>query len=148
MPVETDKKRQIKPPRLRQFGGSLLILLTFLLLLNFIVPSFFGPRLPQVPYSDFIAQVQQGKVNRAIVGNESIEYVLETQTPEGKPAEQVLATRPVALDLDLPKILRDNHVEFAAPPPDQNGWIGTLLSWVAPPLIFFGIWGFFLAGSL
>jgi cell division protease FtsH len=148
MPVETNNdnnnKPQIKPPRIRQFGGSLLILLTFLLLLNLIVPSFFGPRLPQVPYSDFIAQVQAGKVERAIVGNESIEYVIKTQNQEGKPVEQVLATTPVAIDLDLPKILRENNVEFAAPPPNQNGWIATLLSWVVPPLIFFGIWGFLL----
>ncbi|NMG07851.1 ATP-dependent zinc metalloprotease FtsH [Brasilonema sp. UFV-L1] len=145
MPVETNNnKRQMKPPRIRQFGGSLLILLTLLFLLNAIVPSFFGPKLPQVPYSDFIAQVQAGKVDRAVVGGDRIEYALKTQAPDGKPSEQVFATTPVAIDLDLPKILRDNKVEFAAPPPDQNGWIGTLLSWVAPPLIFFGIWGFLL----
>ncbi|MBW4624883.1 MAG: ATP-dependent zinc metalloprotease FtsH [Brasilonema octagenarum HA4186-MV1] len=146
MPVETNnkKKRQIKLPKIRQFGGSLLILLTLLFLLNLIVPSFFGPKLPQVPYSDFIAQVQTGKVERAIVGGDRIEYAIKTQTPDGKPTEQVFATTPVAIDLDLPKILRDNKVEFAAPLPDQNGWIGTLLSWVAPPLIFIAIWGFFL----
>ncbi|NMG21077.1 ATP-dependent zinc metalloprotease FtsH [Brasilonema bromeliae] len=145
MPVETNnKKRQIKPPRIRQFGGSLLILLTLLFLLNAIVPSFFGPKLPQVPYSDFIAQVQTGKVDRAIVGGDRIEYALKTQTPDGQATEQVFATTPVAIDLDLPKILRDNNVEFAAPPPDQNGWISVLLNWVVPPLIFFGIWGFLL----
>ncbi|MBD2364914.1 ATP-dependent metallopeptidase FtsH/Yme1/Tma family protein [Anabaena minutissima FACHB-250] len=144
MPVETDNNKKIKPPRLRQFGGSFLILLTLLLLLNFIVPSFFGQRSPQVPYSDFIAQVQAGNVNRAIVGGDRIEYSLKTQTPDGQPTEQVFITTPVAIDLDLPKILRENNVEFAAPPPNQNGWIGTLLSWVAPPLIFFGIWGFLM----
>ncbi|BBD60986.1 FtsH peptidase [Nostoc sp. HK-01] len=144
MPVEKNNKNSIKPPRIKQFGGSLLILFTLLLLLNFIVPSFFGPRLPQVPYSDFITQVQQGKVDRAVVGGDRIEYTLKTPTAEGKKTEQVFATTPVALDLDLPKILRENNVEFAAPLPDQNGWIGTLLSWVAPPLIFFGVWGFLM----
>ncbi|OCQ99795.1 cell division protein FtsH [Nostoc sp. MBR 210] len=144
MPVEKNNKNPIKPPRVRQFGGSLLILLTLLLLLNFIVPSFFGPRLPQVPYSDFVALVQQGKVDRAVVGSDRIEYTLKGQTPDDKTTEQVFATTPVALDLDLPKILRENQVEFAAPLPDQNAWIGTLLSWVAPPLIFFGIWGFLI----
>ncbi|HEY9803741.1 MAG TPA: ATP-dependent zinc metalloprotease FtsH [Leptolyngbyaceae cyanobacterium] len=144
MPVETDKKNSNKPPRLRQFGGSFLILLTLLLVLNFIVPSFLGPRLPQVPYSDFIAQVQAGKVDKAIVGGDRIQYSIKTQAPDGKVVDQVFATTPVAIDLDLPKILRDNNVEFAAPPPDQNGWIGTLLSWVAPPLIFFGIWAFLI----
>ncbi|BAZ00792.1 FtsH peptidase [Tolypothrix tenuis PCC 7101] len=144
MPVENNNKNQLKPSRWRQFGGSFLILLTVLLLLNFIVPSFFGPRLPQVPYSDFVVQVEAGKVERAMVGSDRIEYVLKAQTPDGNPTEQVLTTTPVALDLDLPKILREHNVEFAAPTPDQNGWLNTLISWVAPPLIFFGIWGFLM----
>jgi cell division protease FtsH len=145
MPVETNNKNPIKPPRMRQFGGSLLILFTLLLLLNFIVPSFLGPRLPQVPYSEFVAQVEAGKVDRAVVGSDRIQYSIKTQTPDGKTVEQVFQTTPIAVDLDLPKILRDHNVEFAAPPPSQNGWIGTILSWVVPPLIFFGIWGFLLS---
>jgi len=151
MPVETNNKRPNKPPKPRQFGGSLLILLTLLLLLNFIIPSF-GPRTPQVAYSDFIAQVEAGKVDRAIVGTDRIEYVIKnenpavTETENGVPAptEQVFTTTPVAIDLDLPKILREHDVKFTAPAPNNNGWIATLLSWVVPPLIFFGIWGFLL----
>ena len=140
MPVDTKNKSPIKPPKMRQFGGSFFILLTLLLLLNFIVPSFFATESPQAPYSEFIAQVQAGKVERAVIGGDRIQYVLK---PNGiySQEEQVFTTTPVALDLDLPKILRENNVEFAAPPPDRNGWIGTFLSWVIPPLIFFGIWG-------
>ncbi|KST63919.1 ATP-dependent zinc metalloprotease FtsH [Mastigocoleus testarum] len=141
MPVDKNKK-QMKPPKMRQFGGSFLILLTILLLLNFIVPSFFAQRIPQVPYSDFISQVQEGEVAKAVVGNERIEYSLKSDIPESDETQQVFVTTPVAIDLDLPKILREGNVEFAAPPPSQNGWIGTLLSWVVPPLIFFGIWAF------
>ncbi|MGB7379498.1 MAG: ATP-dependent zinc metalloprotease FtsH [Rivularia sp. (in: cyanobacteria)] len=140
MPVDTKNKSPIKPPKMRQFGSSFFILLTLLLLLNFIVPSFFATESPQAPYSEFIAQVQAGKVERAVIGGDRIQYVLK---PNGiySEEEQVFTTTPVALDLDLPKILRENNVEFAAPPPDKNGWIATLLSWVIPPLIFFGIWG-------
>lgn len=142
MPVETNNnKRSKKPPQARQFGGSLLILFTILLLLNFIVPSF-GPRLPQVPYSDFIAQVEADKVDRAIVGSDRIEFALKSETPEE--TGQAFTTTPIAIDLDLPKILRDHNVKFAAPAPNNNGWIGTILSWVIPPLIFFGIWGFLI----
>lgn len=149
MPVETNNNRPIKPPKVRQFGGSFLILLTILLLLNFIVPSF-GSQAPQVAYSDFITQVEAGKVDRAIVGGDRIEYTLKSQTPTGNesqvptPTNQVFTTTPIAIDLELPKILRDHNVKFTAPAPDNTGWIGTILSWIVPPLIFIGIWGFFL----
>lgn len=148
MPVETNSNRPLKQPKVRQFGGSFLILLTILLLLNFIVPSF-GSQAPQVAYSDFITQVEAGKVDRAIVGSDRIEYTLksENQTsnqPQPTPTNQVFATTPIAIDLDLPKILRDHNVKFTAPAPDNTGWIGTILSWIVPPLIFIGIWGFFL----
>ncbi len=144
MPVDTRNKSPFQAPRPRQLGGSLLILLALLLLLNYVIPSF-GPRPPQVAYSDFIDQVTAGKVDRALVSAEKIEFTLkpDANTPaEARP--RIYTTTPVAIDLDLPKILREHNVEFGAPPPSQNGWISTLLSWVVPPLIFFGIWGFLL----
>jgi cell division protease FtsH len=147
MPVDTNKKPPLKGPRPRQFGGGLLILLTLLLLLNFVLPSF-GPRPPQIAYSDFIAQVQAGKVDRALVGGNRIEFTLKPDptapAPSAAERPRVFVTTPVAIDLDLPKILRENGVEYGAPPPNNNGWISTLLSWVVPPLIFFGIWGWLL----
>lgn len=145
MPIETNNKPPIKTPRPRQLGGGLLILLTGLLLLNFVLPGF-GPQMPQVPYSDFVAQVEANKVDRAVIGTNQIEFSLKPQDVGDQAANrpQVFQTTPVAIDLDLPKILRDHNVEFAAPPPSKNGWIGTLLSWVIPPLIFFGIWGWLL----
>ncbi len=146
MPVKTNGGPSLKTPKPRQFGGGLLILITLLLLLNFVIPSF-GPRPPQIPYSDFIAQVQAGKVDQALVGNNQIEFTLKPD-PNAPATEsqrpRIYTTTPVAVDLDLPKILRENGVEFGAPPPNNNGWISTLLGWVVPPLIFFGIWGWLL----
>jgi cell division protease FtsH len=114
--------------------------------LNFIVPTF-GARPAQIAYSDFIAQVQAGKVDRALVSPGQIEFTLkpEATTDQSQPqVPRVFSTTPIATDLELPKILRENGVEFGAPPPNRNGWIGTLLSWVVPPLIFFGIWGWII----
>lgn len=146
MPVETNNK--IKTPRPRQFGGGLLILITLLLLLNFVVPSFFGQRTPQIAYSDFVSQVQAGKVSQALITPNKIEFTLkpDASTDPAQPQQppRVYSTTPLPVDLDLPKILRDNSVEFGAPPPSNSGWIGTVLSWVAPPLIFFGIWAFLM----
>jgi cell division protease FtsH len=142
MPVDTNKKTPFKAPKPRQFGGSLLVLFTVLLLLNFIIPSF-GPRPAQVPYSDFIKQVEKDQVSQAMVSSDRIEYALKAEGDATEP-QKVFTTTPVAIDLDLPKILRDHNVQFAAPAPNNNGWIGTILSWVAPPLIFFGIWGWLM----
>jgi cell division protease FtsH len=41
-------------------------------------------------------------------------------------------------------LLEQQNVEFGAVPPNQGGLISTLLSWVLPPLIFVGIWAWFL----
>jgi len=145
MPVETNNKKPMKSPKSGQFSGSFLILLTLLLVLNLILPSFLISKSPQIPYSTFLAEVEAGKVDRAIVSSDRIEYTIKTQTPDGKFKEQGFVTTPVGMDLDLPKLLREHHVQFAAPPPNQNAWIATLLSWIAPPLIFFGIWGFLMS---
>ena len=82
MPIDTNNSQ--RPPRfgIRQFGGSLLILLTILLGLNLFLPSF-GARVPEVPYSDFIQQVEAGKVSRAIVGPTRIEYILNPLVSDG-----------------------------------------------------------------
>lgn len=141
MPVETNNKR---PQRPRQFGGGLLIVFTLLMLLNFVIPNF-GAHSQQIAYSDFVSQVRSGNVDRAIVGNDKIEFTLKSTEPLPEGARpRVYETTPVAIDLDLPKILRENNVEFSAPTPSAYGWIGTLLSWVLPPLIFFGIYSFVL----
>ncbi|MBD1822418.1 ATP-dependent metallopeptidase FtsH/Yme1/Tma family protein [Cyanobacteria bacterium FACHB-DQ100] len=141
MPVETNNKRTQRP---RQFGGGLLIVFALLLLLNFVVPSF-SSQSQQVAYSDFVSQVRSGNVDRAIIGNDKIEFTLKsTQPAQDGTRAPVYTTAPVAIDLDLPKILRDNNVEFSAPTPSPYSWIGTIFSWVLPPLIFFGIYSFFI----
>lgn len=143
MPVE--KSKRPKTPKPRQLGGSLLILLTVLLLLNLILPNFIGSRHPQVPYSEFIKQVENDKVAQAVVGNEQIRFELKPDASGNPPIQKrIFSTTPVALDLELPKILREHNVKFGAPEPDNSGWINTLLSWVAPPLIFFGIWAWLI----
>ncbi len=145
MPVDTNKKkRQLKTPSLRQLGISLLILLSSLLALKYIIATL-TPKEKEVLYSDFIEQVERGQVVEALVSPNQIRYVLKPapgSNPKSK--QEVLVTNPVAVDLALPEILRHFHVKFSGPPPSQNNWIGVLLSWVVPPLIFLALWGWFL----
>jgi cell division protease FtsH len=133
-------KDQPKPPRFRQIGGILLILSTLFLLVNLFLPGLFSPRIPQVPYSVFIHQVHEGEVARAYVTQDQIRYQLK---PDAEQPNEVLTTTPI-FDLELPKVLEENGVEFAAAPPPRGNWFTSLLGWVIPPIIFVAIWQFFI----
>jgi cell division protease FtsH len=133
-------KKQPQPRRTRQIGNILLLLSGVFLLINLFLPNLFAPPIPRVPYSLFIHQVQDQEVARVSVGQDEIRYQLKTET--GEPGE-IFSTTPI-FDLELPKRLEDNGIEFAAIPPAKNSWFGSLLSWVIPPLIFVAVWQFFL----
>ncbi|MEM8804431.1 MAG: ATP-dependent zinc metalloprotease FtsH [Cyanobacteria bacterium P01_G01_bin.38] len=144
MPV----KNKPTTPRFRPFNNIFLILGVIFLVANFVVPSILGPQVPAVPYSLFIHQVQEGQVDRVQIAQNQIRYQLKPEVATGlgeadEPGTQVLSTTPI-FDLSLPKLLEEQGVEFAAAPPPKNGWIGNVLSWVIPPLIFVGIWQFFI----
>ncbi|MEO1622212.1 MAG: ATP-dependent zinc metalloprotease FtsH, partial [Cyanobacteria bacterium J06632_3] len=133
MPIK-DKK----PPQKRVSSWVFLALSAVLLISTFLPPSL-GQVQEKVPYSTFISQVQNHQVTSASVGEKTIRYQLEAGGP-------IYTTNPV-FDLNLPTVLQENGVEFAATPPANNQWFGSLLSWVIPPLIFVGIWSIFLRRS-
>jgi len=132
-------KNSPEAPRNRWIGNVLLFVGLGFLLINLFFPQLFSPRPPQVPYSMFIHQVQEGEVQRAYVGQNEILYQLK---PEGDKPPQVLATTPI-FDLELPKLLESQGVEFAAAPPPRNNWILNILGWVIPPIVFVLIFQFF-----
>ena len=134
-----------KPPgsRSRLISNILFTVSGLFLAINLFFPQLFGNPIPQEPYSMFIDQVEDGNVARASVGQNEIIYELKDENAE---QPQVFRTNPV-LDLELPKRLEDNGVEFAAAPPPKNNWLGSILGWVIPPLIFVAIWQFFISRS-
>jgi cell division protease FtsH len=134
-------KERPQPPRFRQISNILLLVSSLFLLANLFLPQLFGPPIQQVPYSLFIHQVQGHQVARVSVGQNEIRYQLRGEDDQ---PSQVLRTTPI-FDLELPKLLESEGVEFAAAPPPKNGWFTSLLGWVVPPLIFVAIWQFFIA---
>lgn len=130
-------------PRRFPLSSILFLLAGVFFLLNALSPFFLSRSIPQVPYSLFIDQVNDGKVSRAYVGQDEIRYQLKE---DGLTEDQarILATTPI-FDLELPQRLEDKGVEFAAAPPPKSNWFTTLLSWVIPPLIFVAIFQFFSA---
>ena len=148
MPIDTDSNRRAKTPEPGQWGRSLIIFFMWLILLNVFFVRI--PDYPEIPYSDFIEQVEAGKVARAVIGSDRIQYFLKSEPTThqtDKSASKAFITTPVALDLDLPRILREHHVKFSASRPTGTGWISTLLSWIVPPVIFFGIWLWLMSRS-
>lgn len=134
------KEKPPSPPRSRQIGNILLILSGLFLIANLVLPQFLGSQVPQVPYSLFIHQVQEGEVAQVYVGQDQIRYQLNEGADQ---PNQVLRTTPI-FDLELPKLLESNGVEFAAAPPARGNWFTSILGWVIPPLIFVAVWQFFL----
>ena len=131
-------------PRSRLIANSLFFIAGAFLLINLIFPQLFAPRVPQVPYSLFIDQVNDGIVSRASVGQKEIRYQLKEDSEQ---PGQILATTPI-FDLELPQRLENNGVEFAATPPPKNAWFGNILGWVIPPIIFVAIWQFFIGRGI
>jgi cell division protease FtsH len=124
----------------------LIILLLWLIFINLFVVR--GTDESTVAYSQFINQIEAGNVASAKIGSDRIVYILkseETQEQSKQPKEYT--TIPVPGDSDLSGLLREHKVEFSALPPSNSGWIGTLLSWIVPPLIFVGLWGWLMARS-
>lgn len=147
MPIETDGKPNAPKPA--SLGGSLLTLLTFLILFNLLfAPGLRSPR-AEVLYSQFRKDVGDGKVARVLVGPNQIQYYLKADLPK-EPSKQpagetpqpkkIYVTTPLPNDQTLSKLLEESKVEFGALPPDTSSFFVNLLSWVVPPLIFVGIW--------
>lgn len=67
------------------------------------------------------------------------------QRSQSEQNEPIYSTVPIADNTqDLVNLLEEKNVEFGAAPPNQGGFLSTLLGWVIPPLIFVGIWAWFL----
>jgi cell division protease FtsH len=138
------KNQDPKQARSRLIGNILLLVGSGLLIFNFLSPFLFGPQIPRVPYSLFIHDVKANHVERVSIAQDRITYQLRGEG-EQKQGE-ILSTTPI-FDLELPKLLEQNSVEFAAAPIQKNNWFGTLLGWVIPPLIFVGIFQLFSRGA-
>jgi cell division protease FtsH len=132
-------KEQPQPSRFRQFNNIFLGLGVLFLAVSFVLPIISGPRIPGVPYSMFIHQIEGGEVSRVQVGQNEIRFQLKSEPDQ---VGQLFSTTPI-FDLGLPKLLEEKGVEFAAAPPPKNGWLSNIFSWVIPPLIFVGILQFF-----
>ncbi len=90
-----------------------------------------------MPYSDFVADVESGRVNEVTISGQVIDGSysdgrrFQTYSPPG--------------DTGLVAMLRDKGVRFSAKPPDSGdlNLLNILISWF-PMLLLIGVWIFFM----
>ncbi|MEO8326497.1 MAG: ATP-dependent zinc metalloprotease FtsH [Nitrospirota bacterium] len=110
------------------------VCLFMILLFNlFTVPN----QHPEDPviFSDFMAHLEKGDVERVIIKNNNISAILK----DGTRIQTYSVEYP-----DLVKVLQEKSVQIEAKPPEDNPWYITfLLSW-GPFVLFLGLWFFLM----
>jgi cell division protease FtsH len=88
-----------------------------------------------IPYSEFQQELQAGHVAEVRVSDKYIQGTLSQPNANGKTL--FVTTRvPTEIAADLDKY----HVKFAGEV--ESTFLGTLLSWIVPTALFFGVWFF------
>ncbi len=89
-----------------------------------------------IPYSQFQQYLTANKVKEVTVAGNTIRGSLTEKMPDGRTDFTT-----VQVPTDLAAQLAQHHVEYSASGTD-SGALGSLLSWILPPLLFVGIWMF------
>ncbi|MEM8810878.1 MAG: ATP-dependent zinc metalloprotease FtsH, partial [Cyanobacteria bacterium P01_G01_bin.38] len=152
MPNDTPTPRSNTPQDPQSNFGQVISSLIWIMMWFFLISLVFGrvSRKEEVPYSDFIEQVESGQVATAKVGSRQIEYTLKPlpdltaveDAPEDAPESETQITIPLPEDADLPGILRAHEVEITALPAENSGWLGGLLGLVFPLLMLWLLFSF------
>jgi len=91
----------------------------------------------EVPYSDFVRYLKEGRLSDVILSADSVEATLSAAGDQS--GGRIVATR---AEGELVALLLEQGVTFQATRSDNL--LGTLLSWLMPLLLFFGVWYFVL----
>jgi len=86
-----------------------------------------------IPYSQFQQYLDAGKVKQVTVSGDTLRGTLTEALPSGHTNFSTVQVAP-----DLAGALAKHGIEYSAAP--SNNALGTLFSWIIPPLLFVGIW--------
>ncbi len=99
-----------------------------------------APHPRAIPYSEFLNRVEQGQIVGTV--NISSTAVAGAYQESGRKVD-FTATVPAAFDTEpLQKLLQEKNVDFEFS--QASGWIGLLLGWVGPLLLFAFLWFFLI----
>jgi cell division protease FtsH len=92
-----------------------------------------------LPFSEFLTLLKENKVKEVAITNDQIQGKITEDSSKGK-KEQLFRT--VRVDPETYKLLEQYNVTFAGE--IESKFFQTLLSWILPVLLFFGVWYFFV----
>ena len=123
------------PPRARIHLGYWLAALLLVLWLQSLWQG--ASQVRTVPYSEFQTYLQQHRFSEVEVGEQTITGRLRQAGPDG--LRTVVALR---VDPEVAQQLQAYGVRYSQLP--SSAWLSSLLSWVLPALVFFGVWYFMI----
>src|ERR1700753_2302344 len=134
--------------RKRQFtfsSGYLLVGVGVLWALQAFVQHEAMPK--QVPYSEFLSQLDAGRIKEVSVGEDEIAALLKpsaaAEKDKTKKPERIVTTRlPKISETQMFEDMRKHGVVFSGHVEKTSVWSALLFSWVLPSLMLFGIWTF------
>ena len=91
----------------------------------------------RIAYSEFQAYLKEGRIAEISISNELVRGTFKEPLPDGRTAFVTNRVEP-----DLARDLEQYNVRFTGVA--ENTFLTTLLSWVLPVLLFFGIWLFLM----
>ncbi len=97
-----------------------------------------GNRPQELSYTQFLTQVNQGKIREVTFTNENISGALDN-------GQQFATYMPIPDPYLLSDLLKQNVNVIGKPPEQQSLWMRILISWV-PFIILIGVWIFFMRG--
>ena len=103
-----------------------------LLFHNFLVSAF---SIKTIPYSEFLTLLKENKVDEVAISANQIEGKLKGV--EGDPSQEDMF-RTVRVYPETSQLLDEYNVTFKGE--IESNILGTLLSWIIPTAIFFGVW--------
>ena len=88
-----------------------------------------------IPYSEFEQLVTDKKIAEVVIDSDMIEGTLKEPAPDGKTKFVTVRVDPAIAD----KLVTEGIKVTGAPP---TGFIGTILAWTVPAIIFYFLWVF------
>jgi cell division protease FtsH len=88
-----------------------------------------------IPYSEFEQLVTDKKIAEVVIDSDMIEGTLKEPAPDGKTKFVTVRVDPAIAD----KLVTEGIKVIGAPP---TGFIGTILAWTVPAVIFYFLWVF------